>query len=328
MKPVIPLFFAVDDNYAKFLAITLESILENASKDYSYDVVVLNTGLRSESKALLSKYVSNDVNIEYFDVRMKLQKIAQDLSIRDYYSKATYYRLFIADLFPQYSKALYLDCDIVVLGDISKLYNIDLGDNLVGAIPDGAVQLVDEFVDYVELALGIKKENYFNAGVLLMNLDEFRNINLEERFIELLGKYTFEVAQDQDYLNVLTKDRVVYVDDSWNVMPLGNFVKPVNLVHYNLTFKPWKYDNIQYEEHFWEYAKKANVLEQVKKIKESFTPSMAKQDQEGGARLKVMAREEAYSSNNYYNTYVRKDNFFYRTGRKIKKLFHHIHSHN
>ena len=109
MKPVIPLFFAVDDNYAKFLAVTLESILDNASKDYAYDIIVLNTGLRKESKLLLNKYVNEDVNIEYFDVRMKLQKIAQNLSIRDYYSKATYYRLFIADLFPQYEKALYLD---------------------------------------------------------------------------------------------------------------------------------------------------------------------------------------------------------------------------
>lgn len=328
MKPVIPLFFAVDDNYAKFLAITLESILDNASKDYSYDVVVLNTGLKQESKQLLNKYISNDVNIEYFDVRSKLQKIAQNLSIRDYYSKATYYRLFIADLFPQYSKALYLDCDIVVLGDISKLYNIDLNDNLVGAIPDGAVQLVDEFVEYVELGLGIKKENYFNAGVLLMNLDEFRNYNLEEKFIDLLGKYTFEVAQDQDYLNVLTKDRVVYINDSWNVMPLGNYVKPVNLIHYNLSFKPWKYDNIQYEEYFWNYASKAGVTNEILKIKDGFTSEMARLDQEGGARLKVMARKEAHSENNYYNTFVRKDNLFYRAGRKLRNFFHNISSHN
>ena len=159
MKKVIPLFFAVDDNYAKFLVITLESIFENASKDYKYDVVVLNTGLKEESKNLIKKYSSEDVNIIFFDVRHKLQLISQDLSIRDYYSKATYYRLFIADLFPQYEKALYLDCDIVVLGDISKLYNHDLRNNLGGAIPDGAGQLTEEFIEYVNKGLGIKEEN-------------------------------------------------------------------------------------------------------------------------------------------------------------------------
>ena len=46
MKKVIPLFFAVDDNYAKFLVITLESIFEKSSKYYKYDVFVLNTGLK------------------------------------------------------------------------------------------------------------------------------------------------------------------------------------------------------------------------------------------------------------------------------------------
>ena len=107
MKKVIPIFFAVDDNYAKFLLVTLESIFENASKDYSYDVVVLNTGLKEESKQMINKYSKENVNVIFFDVRHKLQKIAQNLAIRDYYTKATYYRLFIADLFPQYSKALY-----------------------------------------------------------------------------------------------------------------------------------------------------------------------------------------------------------------------------
>ena len=317
MKKVIPLFFAVDDNYAKFLVITLESIFENASKDYKYDVVVLNTGLKEESKNLIKKYSSEEVNIIFFDVRHKLQLISQDLSIRDYYSKATYYRLFIADLFPQYEKALYLDCDIVVLGDISKLYNHDLRNNLVGAIPDGAVQLTEEFIEYVNKGLGIKEENYFNAGVLLMNLSEFRRTDLEGRFIKLLKQYTFEIAQDQDYLNVLTKDHVLYIDDSWNVMPLGNYVKPVNLIHYNLSFKPWKYDNIQYEEYFWEYAKKAGVIDSILDIKNSFSLEDAKKDKRGGILLKQNALYEAYSKSNYYNRYVR----YHKIKNIFKKLF-------
>ena len=321
MKKTIPLFFAVDDNYISFLKVTLESIFENASKDYLYDVIVLNIGLKKESKELLNEYNSDNVKVIYFDVRHKLQKISSDLSIRDYYSKATYYRLFIADLFPQYSKAIYLDCDIVVLGDISKLYNYELGDNLVGAIPDGAVQITDEFVEYVNKGLGIKEENYFNAGVLLMNLDEFRKYQLENKFVELLKKYTFEIAQDQDYLNVLTKDRVAYIDDSWNVMPLGNYVRPVNLIHYNLSFKPWKYDNIQYEEHFWNYAKKARVEEQIRNIKDNFTLEDAKKDLEGGKLLKKKAFEEAYSKHNYFNSYVKKS-IFKKLIERVKYFLH------
>ena len=317
MKKTIPLFFAVDDNYSSFLSVTLESIFENASNEYFYDVIILNIGLKDESKKIIDKYNSENVNIIYYDVRNKLKKIASNLAIRDYYSKATYYRLFIADLFPQYSKAIYLDCDIVVLGDISKLYNHDLGNNLVGAVPDGAVQITDEFVEYVNKGLGIKEDNYFNAGVLLMNLDEFRKYELENKFIELLNKYTFEVAQDQDYLNVLTKNRVTYIDDSWNVMPLGNYVRRLNLIHYNLSFKPWKYDNIQYEEYFWDYAKKAKVENQIRNIKDCFSLEDMKKDIEGGKKLKQKALEEAYNKNNYYSTYVKKS-FLKKVINKIK----------
>ena len=319
MKPIIPLFFAVDDNYAKFLAITLESIFDNASKEYQYDVVVLNTGLKKKSIDLINRYNSDNVSVNFYDVRFKLQTIAQDLSIRDYYSKATYYRLFIADLFPQYKKALYLDCDIVVLGDIAKLYNHDIGNNLVGAITDSAVQVVDEFIEYVEKGLGIKKENYFNAGILLMNLEEFRNYKLEDKFIALLKKYTFEIAQDQDYLNVLCKNKVTYIDDSWNVMPLGYDVRPINLIHYNLSFKPWKYDEIQYQEHFWHYAKQASLEEEIIVLKNSFTSDMAQKDQLGGYTLKVNARKEANSKNNYYNRYVKKHGLFF-VASKLKEL--------
>lgn len=320
MKTIIPLFFAVDDNYVKFLSITLESIFDNASKDYSYDVVVLNTGLKDESKELLNKYNNDYVNVIYFDLSEKLNNVSKDLKVRDYYSKATYYRLFIQDLFPQYNKALYLDCDIVVLGDISKLYNHDLKNNLVGAIPDAAVQITPEFIEYVNKGLGIKEEHYFNAGVLLMNLEGFRNYNLEKKFMKLLKTYTFEIAQDQDYLNVLTKDRVLYIDDSWNVMPLGNNVKPLNLIHYNLSFKPWKYDNIQYEEYFYKYSKKAGVYDHIIQMKENFSLEDSNKDYLGGLNLKKKALFEAYSKNNYYNSIVKNVSFIKKMLTKIRSF--------
>ena len=320
MKTIIPLFFAVDDNYIKFLSITLESIFDNASKDYSYDVVVLNTGLKDESKEVLNKYNNDYVKVIYFDLSEKLNEVSHNLKVRDYYSKATYYRLFIQDLFPQYNKALYLDCDIVVLGDISKLFNHDLNNNLVGAIPDSAVQVTPEFIEYVNKGLGIKEDHYFNAGVLLMNLEEFRNYDLEKKFMKLLKTYTFEIAQDQDYLNVLTKDRVLYIDDSWNVMPLGNNVKPLNLIHYNLSFKPWKYDNIQYEEHFYKYSKKAGVYEQIIQMKENFSLEDSNKDYLGGLNLKKKALFEAYSKNNYYNSIVKNGSLIKKMLTKIRRF--------
>ena len=118
-KPIIPVFFATDDNYAPFLAIALTSIKENASKDYKYNIHILHRGLSLDSMEMLQKFNDDNFEVFYNDVEDNLNTFASKLFVRDYYSKATYYRIFIPSVFPEYDKALYLDCDIVVQGDIS-----------------------------------------------------------------------------------------------------------------------------------------------------------------------------------------------------------------
>ena len=83
------------------------------------------------------------------------------------------------------------------------------------------MQTVQVFQDYVEKVVGvIDYNNYFNAGVLLMNLDELRKYKFQEKFLYLLEKIKFEVAQDQDYLNRLCKGRIKIINSAWNKMPI------------------------------------------------------------------------------------------------------------
>ena len=153
--------------------------------------------------------------IEFVNVNEKIEHIADDLSLRlrDYYSNSIYYRLFIASLFPDLDKALYLDADITVVDDISKLYCEELGDNLLGAITDDVVYTNDTFCKYANVALGIDAKDYFNSGILVMNLKGFRKEKIEEKFLHILSKYNFNViAPDQDYLNCISKNKVKYLE--------------------------------------------------------------------------------------------------------------------
>ena len=216
----INLFFAVDDNYCAFLSSAIHSMLKNSNTHYEYNMYVLHNGISNEKQEIIKNQIKGNATVDFVDMNEKLHVLEDRLVTRDYYTMTTYYRLFIPNMFPNLDKALYLDSDIIITGDIAELYNTEMGDNLVGAVPDMAVQNTPVFIDYVENALGVKAEKYFNAGILLMNLKEMRKFDFENKFIELLGKYKFRVAQDQDYLNVLTKDRVKYVDNSWNVQPI------------------------------------------------------------------------------------------------------------
>lgn len=275
-KAVIPIFFTVDDNYTPYLAVVLSSIIDNCSKDYHYVIKVLYTNISETNKKKIAKFESTDFNIEFVDLNYYTDKIRDKLYTRDYYTTTTYFRLFIPELYPQYDKAIYLDSDMVVTGDISKLYNEKLGKNLLGAVPDQSVYATPEFQEYVEKVVGMSTyKTYFNAGMLLMNLDELRKYKFQEKFMYLLSTVKYTVAQDQDYLNRLTKGRVKLLDDSWNVMPLPVMEKrsgkDLNIIHYNHTFKPWHTDNILYEEYFWKYAKRTSFYDQIRRIKDSYS---------------------------------------------------------
>ena len=177
---VIPIFFAIDDGYMPFLAVALESLIENSSKKYYYSIKVLYTNISEENKKKINKYKRENVNIEFVDLNYYIEKVKDKLYTRDYYTNTTYFRLFIANLYPQYNKAIYLDSDIVVLGDIAELYNQDIGDNLIAAAPDDVIQTTKVFQEYAEKVVGVADyRNYFNAGILLMNLDEFRRFDFQ-----------------------------------------------------------------------------------------------------------------------------------------------------
>ena len=195
-QEIIPIFFAVDDKYVPFLAVTLQSLLNNASQENYYVIKILYTNMSEESKEKISKYTRENVNIEYVDLNYYIEKIKEKLYTRDYFSMTTYFRLFISNLYPQYNKAIYLDCDIVLLKDIAELYNIDIGDNLLGAVPDDIIQKNEVFQEYVEKVVGVANyKTYFNAGMLVMNLDELRKFQFQEKFLYLLENIKFSVIQ-------------------------------------------------------------------------------------------------------------------------------------
>lgn len=292
----IPIFFAVDDGYIPFLAVALRSLIDNSSKDNFYLIKVLHTNINDDNKKSILKYEQDNVDIEFVDLNYYVAKIKDKLYTRDYYSKTTYFRLFIPNLYPQYDKVLYLDSDIVILDDIAKLYNIDLGDNLVGGAPDDVIQKIKVFSEYAEIVVGVKDyRKYFNAGVLLMNLDAMRKFKFQEKFLYLLDKITFAVAQDQDYLNLMCKGRVKLFDRTWNRMPMEDKhikTSDVKLIHYNLAYKPWHFEDILYKEFFWEYAKKTEFFDLIQSIKENYSEEDRLKDIEKDKKLKRLAKKE------------------------------------
>lgn len=301
---VIPVFYACDDNFVKYTVVSLQSMKEHASRDQKYCIHVLHTNISKEMQDVMYAMQDEQFQIRFDDVTDYLKSISDKLPLRDYYSKTTYFRLFIAEMFPEYEKAIYIDSDTVVLGDIADLYAYDLGDNYVGAAREQAMVQTDVYGTYVEKVLGIDRNTYFNAGLLVINCEQFRKQCVLDQFIELLHVYNFVVTQDEDYLNLICKGQVFWLPQQWNTEVFGNIDYPeesICVLHYIMVSKPWHYKDCRMGAYFWEYAKKTVCYEEILEVLENYTDEQRAEDAASADRLMVTAQNEIDNENNYLN---------------------------
>lgn len=288
-KKIIPIFFASDDNYIPFLSVAIKSLLDNSSNDYFYDIHILTEGIAHENVLKLKMLAGENSEIIIDDIMAEIASIKSnmDATLRDYYTTSIFYRIFIARLFKQYDRAIYLDCDICVVDDISKMFFSEIGENILGVVTDGIVENVKELQPYVENAVGVDANKYFNSGVLLINLKKYREENIEQKFIDLMVKYNFAtIAPDQDYLNVLCKNKVFYLEEGWDKMSLNeNLDGELHLVHYNMFKKPWLFDDVPYQRYFWDYAKGTPFYKPILTIKENAPLNLQEKGEEGLKRM-------------------------------------------
>lgn len=285
-KVTIPIFYAIDDSYSKFVAVSIKSLIMNANNNYNYDINVIYENLSEENAKKLKSLETDNVKIILTEMNQNLSMITDKLGnrLREYtFTLTIFFRLFIPVMFPKYDKCIYIDADTVIPGDISRLYNEDLGNNYLGCIVDKSTIDNEILASYFEEVVGITRDKYINSGVLLMNSKKLRELKIDEKFLDLYTKYGFDViAPDQDYINSMCYGHIKYLSDIYDAMPNPNnkeVEKPV-IIHYNLFLKPWQYENVQYYDYFWKYAKFTPFYDEILEIKNSYTNEDRKKDSE------------------------------------------------
>lgn len=280
----IPIFFTIDDKFAPFLSVAIKSMLDNASSDYFYNVHVVHEGLTEENKAKLKTLETKNSKIIFSEMSRNLECIEDKIENKlrtDTFTLSIFFRIFIPEMFKEYDKAIYIDADTCITGDISELYNTPLDGNLIGACIDKSIVGIKPIEEYFKNGVGIDYHEYINSGVLLFNMKELRNRKFDEKFLYLFNKYHFEnVDPDQAYINAMCYGKIKFLDSIWNVMPTKDRkeIEEPCIIHYNLFSKPWCYDGISYEKFFWDYAKKTPYYEQILEIKNNFTEVDKKKD--------------------------------------------------
>lgn len=262
----IPVFYACDENYIKYTAVSIYTLKKHASRDYIYDIHIMHAGMAPENNRYAEVFSEPGFNVSFDDVSVYLDTIADKLPVRDYFSKTTYYRFFISEMFPEYRKAIYIDSDTVVRADISELYSTDITGWYLLACNDPLIEKIPLYSRYAEEVVGVSRNSYLQAGVMLINCERFRTGYVLDKFFHLLQNYMFIVAQDQDYLNVICKDHVLLMDRRWNCelsIPQDFPIEEAKILHYNMAQKPWYYPDVPYAELFWAAAKETPVYDEI-----------------------------------------------------------------
>ena len=291
----IPIVFAVNNDYIKQLSVAIISILLNTTKDLKFEFFILNRDISKENKEKLSelKKFNNNSEFNFIDMKIYTEKfdLRKFMSIRQdytYISIETYYRFFIPEILSNYNKVIYLDADLILKDDISVLYSTDIEEYYAGVVHDVVVedmlkrqahklaQYEDLSIkDYFKNKLKISNpECYFNAGVLVLNLDKIRQDNIVNELWNFVASESPLEYQDQDALNAIIGKNVKYLENKWNIVKiksayykntdkkirkkLKSDYKNPSIFHFIGSDKPWcvkvdksyKYSNIK---QWWNY---------------------------------------------------------------------------
>lgn len=287
-KNVVPVVMAVNENYLPYLAIAVESIrAHNKSKIHLF---IFFTEIELTLIERVKSIASADLLIEFIDVNPCIE--LESLYSRAHYSVEMYYRLIIPEIFSFVPKVIYLDCDIVVMTDLSDLYDIDLNDVIIGAARNPVSKWMH---DYLNDKLNFPYNRYFNSGVLLININNFLSKNIKEKCLDFLRKNKGLACPDQDALNVVCQGGVRYIDQNWNYQwhhcmsvknksPMSLLVEDdkadyikakgnIKILHYTSNIKPWNSPGQEEAAHFWRYAKQSPFFMDVLRVNISQLPA-------------------------------------------------------
>ena len=296
---VVPVFYTITDDYAKYAAASINSLMRKSNLNRHYRIIIMYDKMSLRNRIRLRNLVTRNCAIEFHKMKYNLymRVIMKYCSTKtgsgDFYASAVYlYRSFIARLFAQYEKAVYVDADTILMGDIGELYDIELGDNVVAARVDPKVTAVKEFREYVKNALGVEASDYVNSGVLLMDLKKLRKAHYITRMTDLMKEFDANlVAPDQDYLNVILKGRILHLSPEWNLQSGEMESNDAKLLHFNLSKKPWFHDDVEGGDYFWTAAKGTGFYGDLVRGKENYTLEKEHEEEEKIKALIEKAKE-------------------------------------
>lgn len=258
-----------------------------------YEVYVLYGNISEQNKTNILSLAQENVCISFIDMKKHIDKeIENNFALTLHFTVETYYRFFLPGLFPQLGKVLYIDSDTLICKDIGPLFAEELGNAYLAVTRDLEIirvihcDLESAQRSYFQKTLNlVNADDYFQAGVMLVNLDQWRKEDLTAKLLACLKKVKTPLYVDQDILNSTCQGNVKFIPQNWDYtwhLPFVDYnytrhlpepylsqylaaQKEPYIIHF--TGEKMKPENLPAEPEsrlFWRYAAQSPYFEQLR----------------------------------------------------------------
>ena len=251
--------YGVDNRFAVPLAASIQSALDHLGPGHRLDIHIIDGGLSARNRSRIEQsFCARSCRLMWLQPE---ERSLASLKVGGAITVATYYRLLIPRLLPTHAKAIYLDADLIVQADLADLWKVPIAEHDLLAVQDQGVRLISGPFGLTNYkSLGIPEgRKYFNAGVLVLNLENWRRDQTAERIVEYVSQHHEYIRfHDQDGLNAILWRSWGELDPRWNQMPqilqvasadespfdpktYKNVIDHPYIIHYASADKPWRF---------------------------------------------------------------------------------------
>lgn len=261
----VHIVFTTDKAYIKYLKVAIYSAIANKKPDSVYDINILCVDLNENERKIFKKYETKNVTVKTIPVEEKDLNFGKFKILNERVSRADLFKFFMPEIFKDLNKILYLDADILILGDLLDLYNTDITNYYLGAVLKYSPNTKVIHTPFRKVKLYYE----YNCGVMLLNLDKMRKNNITAKLIKAKEKDKLKILMTQSAFNKVMPTKCIFkLDPKYNfyarlendydfkyfelkkiyspytddINNLAQMQKRAVIVHFAGPLKPW-YDN-------------------------------------------------------------------------------------
>ena len=244
----INIVFTTDKKYSPYLKVALKSLIHNKNKDSIYNIYILSIDLNKKTQKELKTFKQQNVEITTIPLKLSMLKgiIKNNVKYSYRVSNSDLFKFFIPEIFQNFDKILYLDSDILVLGDVSEIYDYDLDNKIIGVLPE-------------KTNFKNEENSKYNCGVILFDIKKCSENNITKKLIQAknndkTNRYVTQLA----YTKAIDIKNTKALPLSYNYLikdeqTLDNKDK-ILIVHFAGFKKPWYNPDMEFASLWWQYA--------------------------------------------------------------------------